>query len=66
MLQSCKNGKEMYKKCDAHEKVLFCLSNLFFFFFLHSLNVAIMSLDLKVPDVAWKTREKVMSVDILI
>ena len=44
----------------------FCFAYQPFFFFLHSLNVAIMSLDLKVPDVAWKTREKVMSFDILI
>ena len=54
----------MYKKCDSHEKVLFCLSNLLLFFFY--ILFAIMSLDLKVPNVAWKTRESdVINFDIL-
>ena len=29
-LWSCKNGTEMYKKCNAHSRLLFCLLNLLF------------------------------------
>ena len=42
----CINGKEMYKKCDARAKLLFCLLKLVFSF---DVVVAVASLDLKVP-----------------
>ena len=44
-----KREKKCTNKCDAREKLLFCLYYLLFFFFFWTFSLPSASLDLKVP-----------------